>query len=137
LIDPTTLIARQKAQIEERLAMWSSRLNAGPVAWGTVTPGLVLDAEAALNSPCRRITLPDGSTAIFSLGIVGPLSREQVETYCRFGVEDVEDAEMVEAVVNARAGIRACIEYAADAGAYGKCLERVRRARDGDPDDAA
>ena len=41
--------------------------------------GIVVNEEKAKASPCYRI---DGTNLVFSKGIVGALSREQVEKYC-------------------------------------------------------
>ena len=41
--------------------------------------GIVVNEEKAKTSPCYRI---DGTNLVFSKGIVGALSREQVEKYC-------------------------------------------------------
>lgn len=41
--------------------------------------GIVVNEEKAKTSPCYRI---DGTNLVFSKGIVGALSRDQIERYC-------------------------------------------------------
>ncbi len=46
--------------------------------WGDFE-GIVIDEERAKSSPCYRV---NGTNLIFSKGIVGALSKEQIEKYC-------------------------------------------------------
>jgi len=58
------------------------------------SPGLVIDEERALATPCIRIELGEGRRPlVYSHGVIGALDDEQKEAYCQAGYIERELSE--------------------------------------------
>ena len=67
--------------------------------------GIVVDEAEAYLSPCEHIK---GTNLYYSKGIIGALSQEQVDKYCKMGIIEVERPEIVERHKKWKEAVKVC-----------------------------
>lgn len=66
---------------ESKLGNRGMLLNMAVEAMGS--PGIVVDADVAVRTPCRCYTYEGEPKICYSRGIIGSMSRAQIEAYCK------------------------------------------------------